>query len=231
VAKSTHRDVASSVQNAPDEYSALGVSRRRVLTTLAAATAVFSIVDGTPAEAQPLGTKEDMVAFVSLSAALTGIAVARLAPDVDPIGVKQEYFKQASGPKYLAAFATLLQIFKDANLQIPGKDTDGVIKQEDVDKLVARIESNDDTKFLARSIVLMWYLGAWYEPSDLQALTTPNPGTFSKTVVSSKAYTQGWLWRAIQSHPMGYSDMQYGYWTRQPRPRLSFIAIQPKANL
>ena len=28
--------------------------------------------------------------------------------------------------------------------------------------------SDDDAKFLARSIVLLWYLGSWYEPDDLQ---------------------------------------------------------------
>ena len=31
---------------------------------------------------------------------------------------------------------------------------------------------NDDTKFLARSIVLLWYLGSWYEPDDLKKNAT-----------------------------------------------------------
>jgi len=44
------------------------------------------------------------------------------------------------------------------------------------------------------------------------------------TVVSPKAYTQGWLWRVIQAHPMGYSDMQFGYWARRPEPLEDFIS-------
>jgi hypothetical protein len=27
-----------------------------------------------------------------------------------------------------------------------------------------------------------------------------------------------------QAHPMGYSDMQFGYWTREPPPLSDFIA-------
>jgi hypothetical protein len=50
-------------------------------------------------------------------------------------------------------------------------------------------------------------------------------------VISSKAYTQGWLWRVIQAHPMGYSDMQFGYWTRKPEPIEDFISrTSPKGT-
>ena len=92
-----------------------------------------------------------------------------------------------------------------------------------------------DTKFLARSIVLMWYLGAWYDPDDLKRLVdaraADQPLFIVHTVISSKAYTQGWLWRVIQAHPMGYSDMQFGYWTRQPDPLPDFISrTSPKGT-
>jgi hypothetical protein len=30
------------------------------------------------------------------------------------------------------------------------------------------------------------------------------------------------------THPMGYSDMQFGYWTRPPSARADFIAVKPK---
>ena len=43
-------------------------------------------------------------------------------------------------------------------------------------------------------------------------------------MISPKAYTQGWVWRVAQAHPMGYSDMQFGYWTREPPPLSDFIA-------
>jgi hypothetical protein len=72
---------------------------------------------------------------------------------------------------------------------------------------------------LARSIVLMWYLGAWYDPDHLRALAErPNPPEEASSfrVISSTAYTQGWVWRIARAHPMGYSDLQFGYWQRKP---------------
>ena len=119
-----------------------------------------------------------------------------------------------------------MKIAKDANLQVP-TDNGQVIKQEVVDKLVQKIEANEDTKYLARSIVLMWYLGSWYEPSELKRLTTPNAVPFiGHEVVSPTAYTHGWVWRVAQAHPMGYSDMQFGYWTHPPQPIADFIAVR-----
>jgi len=77
--------------------------------------------------------------------------------------------------------------------------------------------SEADAKFLARSIVLLWYLGSWYEPRDLEA--NASPGTrhaISSEVVSAKAYTQGLVWEIAGAHPMGYSNLQFGYWSRDP---------------
>ena len=77
---------------------------------------------------------------------------------------------------------------------------------------------NDDIKFLARSIVLLWYLGSWYDPKDLKAShrgqTRPH---HSSEVLSPKAYTQGLVWQIAGAHPMGYSNLQFGYWSRDPR--------------
>jgi hypothetical protein len=41
--------------------------------------------------------------------------------------------------------------------------------------------------------------------------------------VSMDAYTQSWVWRIAQTHPMGYSEWQFGYWTKDPRPLTDFI--------
>ncbi|TMK06556.1 MAG: sorbitol dehydrogenase, partial [Alphaproteobacteria bacterium] len=40
---------------------------------------------------------------------------------------------------------------------------------------------------------------------------------------SPKAYTQGWALRVAQAHPMGFSEMQFGYWSRPPSARVDFI--------
>jgi hypothetical protein len=191
-----------------------------------AATTAAAVTVGVHSSSWAQGADADLATFVTLSAALTGVAKSRLAPESDPVGIGGDYFKWVMD-KQPNAFASLLQIAKSANLQIPDASTGGIIKQDDVDKLVKQIEARDDTKFLARSVVLMWYLGSWYEPNDLKSLTLPNPPRFiSHTVISPKAYTQGWLWRVAQAHPMGYSELQFGYWNRQPQPIEDFIAAR-----
>ena len=81
--------------------------------------------------------------------------------------------------------------------------------------------SADDMKFLARSIVLLWYLGAWYKPDDLKnKVDRPQ-------VVSPKAYTQGLVWQIAGAHPMGYSNLQFGYWSRLPNDPSRPILFDP----
>jgi hypothetical protein len=61
------------------------------------------------------------------------------------------------------------------------------------------------------------YLGAWYPSKTLSQTPPPWPVTPEK-VVSAKAYTQGWTWRVAQAHPMGYSELRFGYWSDVPPP-------------
>ena len=84
--------------------------------------------------------------------------------------------------------------------------------------MVSAVNASDDTKFLARSIVLLWYLGSWYKPEDLKkALASDAPRVpIPSQVVSAKAYTLGLAWLIAQAHPMGYSNLQFGYWSRDP---------------
>jgi hypothetical protein len=176
-----------------------------------------------------------MVAFVLLSSALTGIAETRLAPGFgplpkppapvdleklgpgsDPVNVKSEYFKWVND-RHPATFEKLRRIARDNVNNPPSREL----------AIIGKIPSGDDTgltrseidlKYLARSIVLMWYLGAWYDPDKLQ---TPNASNFK--VISPKAYTQGWALKVARAHPMGFSDMQFGYWNREPNPLSDFI--------
>jgi hypothetical protein len=81
-------------------------------------------------------------------------------------------------------------------------------------------QSEIEAKYLARSIVLMWYLGAWYDPDKLRM---PDASPLDFKVISPKAYTQAWALRVAQAHPMGFSEMQFGYWTREPNRLSDFI--------
>jgi hypothetical protein len=214
-------------QDEQEDESAGGFTRRRVLAGAAAATAAISVgAVGSPASAQ---TRQDMVAFVLLSAALTGIAEEKLAPNFrrlpsptnidleqsdpgsDPVNVKQEYFDWVNR-RSQPTFRRLLQFAKDSRNA-----------SDRAQAIIDKVQARPDTKYLARSIVLMWYLGAWYDPDHLQKLELPNPPPIKFKVISPKAYTQGWVWRVAQTHPMGFSEMQFGYWSRPPSPRGDFI--------
>jgi hypothetical protein len=149
----------------------------------------------------------------------TGIPAGKLAPATDSIGIKHDYFKWVN-EREPAAFASLMKIAKD--------------NANSSQAMIEKSQATDDTKFLARSIVLMWYLGSWYAPADLKKLvdskSSPSPLFIPHTVISPKAYTQGWVWRVAQAHPMGYSDLQFGYWTRDPAPLEDFITLGTKGK-
>lgn len=209
------------------------VSRRTVLAGVAAtaATAALGSV-AVPltavAQAKPQGDvipEENLQAFVALSAKLTGIPSSKLVPPVDPIGVASVYFGEASKVK---AFDSIIQTFKKAG----------------TDETVAAFMKDPQTLYLCRSIILAWYLGAWYEPDTLEAEAKQNEGAVANKpkatagnrptakrynlvkcrVISPATYTQGWVWRIAQAHPMGYANLQFGYWSAPPPDIKEFIS-------
>jgi hypothetical protein len=150
--------------------------------------------------------------FVALSAILTGIAAANLKPFLDTHGTAQAYFDIAS-TRGGAPFTQMMSIFV-ANQSQPPQTIGQLILQQ----------SGDDVAYMAKSVMLLWYLASWYEPAALKAYKADplkNPAQF--TVVSSDAYTQGWVWRVGQTHPMGYSTWRFGYWNTTPAPLSAFI--------
>src|SRR2546430_5824303 len=102
-----------------------------------------------------------MLGFVALAAALTGVMATKLAPGADPIDIKRDYFKWVS-EKRPADFEKLLNIVRE-NRNAPAQ------------VIIDKVQADPESKFLARSIVLMWYLGAWYDTDDLKMLAEPPP--------------------------------------------------------
>jgi hypothetical protein len=239
--------------NAIEDEPAGAVTRRTVLTGAAAVTAAASVGTAldTPAGAQSVdvNSQEHMVLFVLLSSALTGIPPEKLAPGgfklqspnppaptppidlsksipgFDPVDIKRGYLTRAN-EKCPAALEYLLQLVRK-NLNASNRDEAiiAALQFDDDDK--TKRPADVDAKYLARSIVLMWYLGAWYGPAELKALRKDLPTDPTRVpkfeIVSPKAYTQAWALRVAQAHPMGFSEMQFGYWTRPPNPRTDFI--------
>jgi len=180
----------------------------------AAAATVPVNLTGSAAASPPAEDSSALDSFVQLSALLTGIDAQRLAPDVDPVNIKQAYFDLAQ-TKDAGTFDQLLVIF-DKNQGKP--------PEEIADILLA--QSGAAVGNLARTIMLLWYLGSWYPPSD--PTQYDNNQVFS-AVVSAEAYVQGWVWRVAQAHPMGFSPLIFGYWGKTPPALSDFIKAGDQA--
>lgn len=145
----------------------------------------------------------DMDLFVGVSAALTGISQEQLAPSLNPSNVPQQYFNLA---KTDPNFQKLLQTFNDLNN-----------KKLPPDQIAKAIMADPTLAPLARAIILEWYTGGWYKPADLvKPPPDPTQQASAVKVISSDAYTQGWMWNVAQAHPMGYSNWHFGYWSSPP---------------
>lgn len=149
--------------------------------------------------------------FVALSSLLTGIASDKLAPPLDPIDIKQTYFDYIQ-QKEPDAFAQLLKIYGENQDKPPA----------DIANIIFSL-SGPQVAFLARSVILAWYLGSWYKPSDLQKNAGGTNPFVPSVVISAEAYTQGWAWSVAQAHPMGYSNFTFGYWAQNPPTLKDFI--------
>lgn len=226
------------------------ISRRALLAgvTATAATAAFgsmSILPGSliaqPRPAAAVAPKEDL--FIELSEALTGIDKNLLSPGVDPFRFRDAVFNRANrannDPRDAEILTKLLAKFKEAkNANAQGFVMDPIKKlYEDAEKPENKVEY-EPMKFLMRSIILAWYLGAWYAPQELKnksyATKDPQRGYYSTRrysqevlipyeVISPNAYTNGMVWRIAQAHPMGYSNLQFGYWGKEPPDKDTFI--------
>ena len=235
--------------NTMEDEPAGAVTRRTVLTGAAAATAAATVGAAldTPAHADSVdvSSQEHMVLFVLLSSALTGIPPEKLSPQFklqssnpptvpppptdlsksipgsDPADVKREYLTRVN-ERCPAALENLLRLVRK-HRDAPNRDQAIIdaLKFDDDDK--SKTPYDIEAKYLARSIVLMWYLGAWYEPAELRALRKDPMRFPTFQVISPKAYTQAWALRVAQAHPMGFSEMQFGYWTRPPNELRDFM--------
>jgi hypothetical protein len=139
-----------------------------------------------------------------MSAVLTGFQASIISPALDPIDLNGLYLQTADTNATASLVDQLLAQFQ--SLQ-------GQPKQTIANALLTTANpGTQDTAWLARSIVKLWYLGSWFP-------ATPPPPGGSPTnggVVSANAYIGGLAWKAAQAHPMGYSQFSFGYWTSAP---------------
>jgi hypothetical protein len=143
--------------------------------------------------------------FADMSAALTGFASSFLKPKLDPVGLARTYYEFAVKQVGDTGMTALLNAFRAIKTQPP---------QTIVDTLLETSSSTPTNQALiAQSIIALWYLGAWYIPGVKGGDGFP-PTPLQ--IVSSEAYTNGLVWKVMQSHPMGYSPFTFGYWSQPP---------------
>lgn len=137
--------------------------------------------------------------FVALSSALIGVSTSQLSPPLDPIGIADQYFEiltKRLDPSTLAALA--------------GAFPSGF----EPSTAAAAALDDEQVGSTCRSIMKLWLLGTWFQPDDPQQ---------PPEVVSSQAYKESLIWKAMQSHPMGYSMFPFGYWEKSPPALDQFI--------
>jgi len=153
----------------------------------------------------------DIQDFADMSAALTGFESSVLKPALDPVGLARAYYIFAVTQVGQSAMTTLLNAYRAIKTQPAQQIADTLLETS--------ASSPSPQAQLAQSIVAMWYLGAWYVPGVLGG------GGFAPPplqIISSAAYTNGLAWRVMQSHPMGYSQFTFGYWSQAPGSLSSF---------
>jgi hypothetical protein len=157
----------------------------------------------------------DVTDFANMSAALTGFQVSVLKPALDPVGLARTYYEFALAQEG-AAMTNLLNAFRALNNQTPP-----LTPQQIADALLETTITTPPTSqaLLAQSIVAMWYLGAWYIPGVQGGFGFP-PTPLQ--IISSQAYTNGLVWKVMQSHPMGFSAFTFGYWSQPPASLATF---------
>ena len=163
-------------------------------------------------------SKQDMMAFLLLSAALTGVHVVNLAPEFSFDKQEQTYWMQTlastrstsrttissgSMPATPPTFGKLLQIAKDH-------------RQSAADIITAVNAATTIPNFWRAASFCCGISAPGTSRHDLKKLAPERGAFIGSQVVSAKAYTQGLVWQIAQAHPMGYSNLQFGYWSREP---------------
>jgi hypothetical protein len=150
-----------------------------------------------------MSSNPDMDNFVGLSVILTGFDADDLNPPLSPQPVAVESLQMLQSKVDAALVSQLLTTYQTIAAQFPSDEQPAEVQSQ--------ILTDPNMGPVARNIIRMWYLSTWYE-GYTGMVTGFSPGT----VVSSNAYTKGLAWDAMQAHPMGYSEMHYGYWADPP---------------
>lgn len=146
--------------------------------------------------------------FVELSSALTGYD---LRNDPWAMDVAQVYLDKVLAMKDETALQAVLDTYSGC-LKEAGGETDKLKSL-----MGERLMGSGAIPDLARSILWLWYLSAWYDKPQINAWPAIYPTKEGEgEIVPGVAYTRGLAFQVGQSHPPGYSESRYGLWGAPP---------------
>jgi len=170
-----------------------------------------------PPASPSAGAATRLANFAALSAVVTGFQASVISPTLDPIDLKQLYLDTADAQGGAPRVDQLIAQF----LSLAGQPPQAIANA----LLGTAADPPAPTALLARSLVKMWYLGAWYP-----AVSASDPSSGSGSVISANAYVGGLAWKAAQAHPMGYSQFSFGYWSSVPPSLAAFGVDLPEGG-
>ena len=160
--------------------------------------------------------------YLRLSAALLGIAAARLEPDARAGDVPlADTFHGLCREAAPAATAALLAAWREAAPR-------GEAAPAAAGRLLADggRPRTDGVGALARLTMQMWLCGVWYGGTETARMPDSagaiDPGHRTDFVVSVRAYRNGWLWRFAQARPIGVAG-EPGAWSEVPPSLDAFL--------
>ena len=130
--------------------------------------------------------------FEVLSAVLTGFSLS----DIQGTGLSDTYLAKV---EKITAEDQLEELFAD--FKRIGIDPMVPLGQEQKMRVAALME-HDVFVPLMQTIISIWYTGQMPAPDG--------------SIISSRAYIEGLIWRAIAAHPMGAKQPGFGTWAFPP---------------
>jgi hypothetical protein len=139
--------------------------------------------------------------FAELSAALTGFRAAELWGTGQVRQYLDELVRTVGEPVVSRLLVTGEQALRAA---------------DPVAALQQLVMDDPDLGPVARSLIILWYLGQWSPlPGDWRTRNGASPLDVPR-VISADAYVSGLVWNAIGAHPMGANPGGYGSWATPP---------------
>jgi len=146
------------------------------------------------------------LAFIAFSSALTGFTQFELYGT----GVADSYYQALLDIIGPAPTQHLLDTYEQVVQQAraEGATPDLLLRQ--------RILSDPTYGPVARNLIRLWYTGSWAQlPEPCRSRLGALPNDYTR-VLSTEAYIEGLVWKAMNAHPMGAKQMGYGSWALPP---------------